>query len=222
MAARAIAGRRRPDDSLVDDSIKTKRLDFVPAAVVGCCSNPARRRSPRARTGAFVGQDGKDVVYVPTPPEMVERMLDLAGVTPQDYVIDLGSGDGRIVMAAATSRGAGARHRIRRGRSSRSPGGDRRTGGRRQSGVRPGRSVRKRFLGGDGPDDVPALGHHGEAAATIFDLKPGTRVVSNSFTMDDWPPDETDSSTAARRGARFTCGSCRRRSRGPGVFRRAT
>jgi 16S rRNA A1518/A1519 N6-dimethyltransferase RsmA/KsgA/DIM1 with predicted DNA glycosylase/AP lyase activity len=54
-----------------------------------------------------VGQDGKDVVYLPTPPELVSKMLDMAGVTPQDYVIDLGSGDGRIVIAAA-KRGARA------------------------------------------------------------------------------------------------------------------
>ena len=54
-----------------------------------------------------VGQQGKDVVWVPTPSEMVERMLDLAGVTPKDMVIDLGSGDGRNVIAAA-KRGARA------------------------------------------------------------------------------------------------------------------
>src|SRR5262245_15758910 len=52
-----------------------------------------------------VGQAGKDVVWVPTPTEMVEKMLDLAHVTPQDFVVDLGSGDGRNVIAAA-KRGA--------------------------------------------------------------------------------------------------------------------
>src|SRR5262245_39706152 len=54
-----------------------------------------------------VGQAGKDVVWVPTPPELVETMMDLAKVTPQDFVIDLGSGDGRNVIAAA-ERGARA------------------------------------------------------------------------------------------------------------------
>src|SRR3989442_13611409 len=48
-----------------------------------------------------VGQAGKDVVWVPTPPELVEKMLDLAQVTPQDFVIDLGSGDGRNVIGGA-------------------------------------------------------------------------------------------------------------------------
>jgi len=52
-----------------------------------------------------IGMPGKDVVWVPTPPQVVEFMLDLAKVTPQDFVIDLGSGDGRIVLAAA-KRGA--------------------------------------------------------------------------------------------------------------------
>ena len=52
-----------------------------------------------------VGQAGKDVVWVPTPQELVNRMLNLAKVTPRDYVIDLGSGDGRTVITAA-KRGA--------------------------------------------------------------------------------------------------------------------
>ena len=54
-----------------------------------------------------VGQAGKDVVWVPTPQALVEKMLDMAKVTPQDYVIDLGSGDGRTVITAA-KRGATA------------------------------------------------------------------------------------------------------------------
>src|SRR5512136_1023877 len=48
-----------------------------------------------------VGQPGKDVVWVPTQQELVNRMLEMAKVTPQDYVIDLGSGDGRTVITAA-------------------------------------------------------------------------------------------------------------------------
>ena len=54
-----------------------------------------------------VGQAGKDVVWVPTPETLVEKMLDMAKVTPADFVIDLGSGDGRTVIAAA-KRGARA------------------------------------------------------------------------------------------------------------------
>src|SRR5215212_311644 len=55
----------------------------------------------------YEGQPGKDVVWVPTTRVLVDKMLDLAGVTPKDYVIDLGSGDGRMVIAAA-KRGASA------------------------------------------------------------------------------------------------------------------
>jgi len=69
----------------------------------------------------YEGQAGKDVVWVPTPRALVEKMLDLAAVTPRDFVVDLGSGDGRVVIAAA-KRGARARdgragaEKCRRGR----------------------------------------------------------------------------------------------------------
>lgn len=56
----------------------------------------------------MVGQSGKDVVWVPTPFVTVEKMLDLAKVTPQDFVMDLGSGDGRNIIGAA-KRGARAK-----------------------------------------------------------------------------------------------------------------
>ena len=55
----------------------------------------------------YEGQPGKDVVWVPTPPALIEKILDLAGVTSRDFVVDLGSGDGRLVIAAAR-RGARA------------------------------------------------------------------------------------------------------------------
>src|SRR5262249_52410506 len=55
----------------------------------------------------YSGQPGKDVVWVPTPQALVERMLDMAKVTPKDLVVDLGSGDGRTVITAA-KRGATA------------------------------------------------------------------------------------------------------------------
>ena len=47
-----------------------------------------------------VGQSGKDVVWVPTPDEIVQRMLRMAKVTPQDTVYDFGAGDGKIAIAA--------------------------------------------------------------------------------------------------------------------------
>src|SRR5262245_22407418 len=54
----------------------------------------------------YVGQQGKDVVWVPTPDEVVERMLTMAQTKPEDYVIDLGAGDGKIAIAAAKKFGA--------------------------------------------------------------------------------------------------------------------
>src|ERR1051325_11074999 len=63
--------------------------------------SPAQNYEPQ------VGQEGKDVIWVPTPLPLVEKMLDMAKVTAQDYVVDLGSGDGRTVIAAA-KRGARA------------------------------------------------------------------------------------------------------------------
>src|ERR687895_1194993 len=62
-------------------------------------SQPAKEYEPE------VGQAGKDVVWVPTPQALVDKMLDMAKVTPQDVVMDLGSGDGRTVITAA-KRGA--------------------------------------------------------------------------------------------------------------------
>jgi len=64
-----------------------------------------------ASAGEYVpksGQPGKDVVWVPSPSAMVEKLLDMAALTPQDFVIDLGSGDGRIVLRAAEKFGARA------------------------------------------------------------------------------------------------------------------
>src|SRR5688572_26362346 len=75
---------------------------FLAALGAGAQAQPAKQEfQPQ------VGQEGKDVIWVPTPQELVEKMLDMAKVTPQDYVIDLGSGDGRTVITAA-KRGAKA------------------------------------------------------------------------------------------------------------------
>jgi hypothetical protein len=138
-----------------------------------------------------VGQDGKDVVYLPTPPELVDKMLDVAGVTPADYVIDLGSGDGRIVIAAA-KRGARAL-----GIEYDGPLVDL----SKRTAAREGVSDRATFVQAD-------LFESDFSQATvltmfllsdimlklrpaILDMKPGTRVVTNSFGMEEWSPDET-------------------------------
>lgn len=138
-----------------------------------------------------VGQPGKDVVWVPTPQALVDRMLDMANVTPRDYVIDLGSGDGRTVVTAA-KRGARAhgieynpdmvalsqRNAATEGLSARATfeKADIFEGDFSQA------SVITMFL-------LPEINLR--LRPKILDLKPGTRIVSNSFTMDDWWPDET-------------------------------
>jgi precorrin-6B methylase 2 len=137
------------------------------------------------------GQPGKDVVWVPTPQVVVEKMLDLAKVTPNDFVIDLGSGDGRTVITAA-KRGARARgleynpNMVELSR---------------KNAANEGVSDRAEFIQGDlfeadlSQATVITMfllpGINLRLRPAILDLKPGTRIVSNTFTMDDWIPDET-------------------------------
>jgi SAM-dependent methyltransferase len=138
-----------------------------------------------------VGQEGKDVIWVPTPQALVDRMLDLAQVTPNDYVIDLGSGDGRTVITAA-KRGARA-HGIEYNpdmvelskRAAESEGVAGRASFARADLFKSDFSqatVVTMFL-------LPSINL--KLRPRILELKPGTRVVSNSFTMGGWTPDES-------------------------------
>src|SRR6516162_10519037 len=83
------------------------RSFLVALALAGFFANPAAQAQPAKDYEPSVGQQGKDVIWVPTPQALVDKMLDMAKVTPKDYVIDLGSGDGRTVITAA-KRGAKA------------------------------------------------------------------------------------------------------------------
>src|SRR5690348_12190085 len=74
------------------------------AAVAAFVSNTAVAQTKQYEPQ--VGQQGKDVIWVPTPDEIVERMLTMAQVKPADYVIDLGAGDGKIAIMAAKKFGA--------------------------------------------------------------------------------------------------------------------
>jgi SAM-dependent methyltransferase len=80
---------------------------FLGLCVASAVAAVARARLPEKRREPVEGQGGKDVVWVPTPSVYLEKMLDLARLTSRDYLIDLGSGDGRVVIAAA-KRGARA------------------------------------------------------------------------------------------------------------------
>ncbi len=137
-----------------------------------------------------VGQPGKDVVWVPTPQALVDKMLDMAKATPQDYVIDLGSGDGRTVITAA-KRGIRA-HGIEFNpdmvelskRNAASAGvGDRAT------------FVKADIFESDfSKATVISMfllqSINVQLRPKILNLKPGTRIVSNTFTMEEWQPDE--------------------------------
>jgi hypothetical protein len=138
------------------------------------------------------GEAGKDVVWVPTDTSLVEKMLDIAKVTPNDYLIDLGSGDGRTVIAAA-KRGLTA-HGIEynpkmvdlaKKRAAEAGVSDRATFEKAdlfQSDFSSA-SVITMFL----LEDINL-----ELRPPILDLKPGTRIVSNTFTMGDWEADQTE------------------------------
>lgn len=138
-----------------------------------------------------VGQAGKDVVWVPTPPELVEAMLDLAKVTPQDYVIDLGSGDGRNVIAAARrgARALGVEYNPNMVELS------------RRRATEAGVADKAQFVEGDmfqadiSKASVLALfllpSNMLQLRDKFLNLRPGSRIVSNTFGIEGWTPDET-------------------------------
>jgi len=138
-----------------------------------------------------VGQHGKDVVWVPSPEQLVDKMLDMAKVTPKDFVMDLGSGDGRTVIAAA-KRGAhalGVEYNPDMVALS------------KRNAAKAGVSDKAGFV----EADIFQTDLSKATVVTLFlltdlnlrlrprllSLKPGTRVVSNTFRMGDWEPDQT-------------------------------
>jgi precorrin-6B methylase 2 len=164
-----------------------KRRDFVLTGIAGTLT-AGTTLSPAAL--AQEGRRTPDVIYVPTPQEVVEGMLKLARVTRNDVVYDLGCGDGRIVVTAARQFGARAVGididpiRIREA-----------TENVRVAGM----AERVRLIEGD-------LFEQDISEATVVtlyllsrlnlklrpkllkELRPGTRIVSHAFDMDDWKP----------------------------------
>jgi len=156
-------------------------------------SAPAFAQATQNQKPAFqpqVGQGGKDVVWVPTPQVLVDKMLDMAGVTPQDVVMDLGSGDGRTVITAAKrgARAVGIEYNPDMVELS------------KQNAEKAGVSGRAEFINADLFETdlsnatvitmflLPDINLR--LRPRILDLKPGTRIVSNTFTMEDWNADE--------------------------------
>ena len=138
--------------------------------------------------------DGYDVPYVPTPPEVVEAMLKLAAVKPGDVVYDLGCGDGRIVIAARqkfkAAKGVGIDINPERIKEA--------TDNAKKAGVDHVQFVEKNLFEAD---------FHEANVVTLYllpgvnmklrpklqkELKPGSRIVSHSFDMGDWKPDKTE------------------------------
>ena len=137
-----------------------------------------------------VGQPGKDVVWVPSPEETVAKMMEVGKVTKQDFVVDLGSGDGRNVIAAAKlgARGLGVEYNNDMVELS------------KRTAAKEGVADRAQFVQGDmyqadfSKATVLALflltSNLQVLRDKIFNLEPGTRVVLNTFPIPDWTADE--------------------------------
>src|SRR4026208_2057578 len=170
------------------------RYPALRTLLIVACLLAAASASAQTQTKPFeptVGQSGKDVVWVPTPQALVDKMLDMAKVTPSDYVMDLGSGDGRTVITAA-KRGVRA-HGIEYNADMVELS--------KRNAAKEGVTAKATFANADLfksdfsqasvitmfllPDINLKL------RPKILNLKPGTRVVSNSFTMGEWTADET-------------------------------
>jgi len=162
--------------------------------IVGCASTPPT--DPNYQPAR--GQSGKDVIWIPTPPELVEKMLTMAKVTPQDRVFDLGAGDGIIAIAAAQkfkANAVGIEYNP-----------DMAAFARRKV-AEAGVQDKVRIITGDiFKEDfssanvitmylLPELNLR--LRPTILQMKPGTRVVAHAFDMGDWQADETATAAGA-------------------------
>jgi SAM-dependent methyltransferase len=166
------------------------RLRRLLALALAACLSTAAAQAQTRDYEPQIGQGGKDVVWVPTPPELVERMLDLAKVAPDDLVMDLGSGDGRNIIAAARrgARAIGVEYNPDMVALS------------RQLADEAGVGARATFVEGDMfaadiskatvmalfllPDNLEKLRDR------FLALAPGSRLVLNTFAIPEWDPDE--------------------------------
>ena len=137
-----------------------------------------------------VGQQGKDVVWVPTPQELVNKMIEMAKVTPDDFVIDLGSGDGRTVITAAKigAKATGIEYNPDMVALS------------KENAKKEGVGDKAEFIQADLYETdlskatvitmflLPEINL--KLRPRLLDLKPGTRIVSNTFTMGEWEADQ--------------------------------
>ncbi len=165
---------------------------FAPLLAAAALALPGAATAQSTEFTPQVGQEGKDVIWVPTPQALVEKMLDMAKLTPKDIHYDLGSGDGRTVIAAA-KRGAqavGVEYNPDMVALS------------ERAAAKEGVASKAKFIQGDIFQTdfshatvvtlylLPSL--NVKLRPTILKMKPGTRVVSHAFNMDDWQPDQTE------------------------------
>jgi len=157
------------------------------------CLALAQAQKAPATFEPSVGQEGKDVVWVPTPQALVDKMLDMAKLTPQDFLMDLGSGDGRTVITAAKrgSRATGIEYNPDMVELS------------KKNAAAAGVTDKATFMKADLFETdlskaqvitmflLPTINM--KLRPKLLDLKPGTRIVSNTFTMEDWAADDTKS-----------------------------
>lgn len=149
---------------------------------------------PQDKTREFTpveGQEGKNVPWIPTPQILVDKMLNIAKITPSDYLIDLGSGDGRTVITAAK-------------RGTRAMGIEFNpdfVALAKKNAVKAGVTEKTQFIKADIFESdfskatvitmflLPEINM--KLRPRLLNLKPGTRIVSNTFTLQDWKADET-------------------------------
>jgi precorrin-6B methylase 2 len=164
---------------------------FAFAVLVALASTLALAQSATSTYEPTVGQEGKDVVWVPTPQSLVNKMLDMANLAPGDFHMDLGSGDGRTVITAAKrgARSMGVEYNPDMVELA------------KRNAEKEGVSARATFVKADLFETdfskatvitlflLPDINL--KLRPKILDMKPGTRIVSNTFTMGDWKADET-------------------------------
>jgi SAM-dependent methyltransferase len=163
----------------------------LPVAAAAIVAAGLALAEPKAPFEPRVGQSGKDVIWVPTAQALVDRMLDLAQVTPSDLLMDLGSGDGRTVITAAKrgTRAIGVEYNpdmVELSRRNAKEAGAGELASFTQADLFATdfskATVITMFL-------LPSINL--KLRPTILEMRPGTRVVSNSFDMGDWRPEQT-------------------------------
>lgn len=186
---RMLQSTPQPVDPLAGPSLSTDTMFDVPPVRLTLLQSAGEKQGDD-KFQPEVGQAGKDVIWVPTPDSLVKAMLTTADVKPGDFVVDLGSGDGRIAIAAARDFGARSM-----GIEYEAEMVDLARRNATRAGV-PSKATFKQadIFQTDFSDAtvvtmylLPSLNE--KLRPTLLKMKPGTRIVSHAFTMGDWEPD---------------------------------